>query len=98
VVDTFSTWIAFDPNALPPSRGPYDPKLAAAWQSWFAASDYVVLSEYPFRIPWTSDLTAWFNRNFRAISPPLNPLAVSRGERGVTVYQFVGSRAVRARS
>ncbi len=92
VVDTFSTWIAFDPNTLPPSKGPYDPGLVAAWKSWFAASDYVVLSEYPFRIPWTGDLTAWFNQNFRIVSPPLSPFAISRGERGVTVYQFVGQR------
>jgi Dolichyl-phosphate-mannose-protein mannosyltransferase len=94
VVDTFSTWIAFDPNTLPPSKGPYDTRLAAAWQSWFAAADYVVLSEYPFRIPWTGDLTAWFNRNYRMISPPLSPLAISRGESSVTVYQFVGQRAL----
>ncbi len=82
IVDTFSTWIAYDPDTLPPSRGPYDPELVAAWQSWFAAADYAVLSASPFRIPWSQELVSWFNQNYRLISKGY----------GVQVYQFVGNR------
>ena len=82
VVDTFSTWIAYDPDTLPPSDGPFDPELVAAWRSWFAAADYVVLSANPFRIPWSQELIAWFDQNYRMLA---------QGD-GVTVYQFVGTR------
>jgi len=83
VVDTFSTWIAYDPNTLPPSSGPYDPKLVAAWQSWLGAADYAVLSDTPFRIPFSSGLIAWFNQHYKLISTSY----------GAQVYEFVGKRA-----
>jgi hypothetical protein len=83
VVDTFSTWIAYDPNTLPPSSGPYDPQLVAAWRSWLGAADYAVLTDTPFRIPWSADLIAWFNQNYKLISTSY----------GAQVYQFVGVRA-----
>jgi hypothetical protein len=83
VVDTFSTWIAYDPNTLPPSAGPYDPKLVAAWQSWLAAADYAVLSDSPFRIPFSPGLIAWFNQNYKLISTSY----------GAQVFEFVGKRA-----
>jgi hypothetical protein len=82
VVDTFSTWIAYDPNTLPPSAGPYDPKLVAAWQSWLSQADYAVLSDSPFRIPFSAELIAWFNQNYKLISTSY----------GVQVYEFVGKR------
>ena len=83
IVDTFSTWIAYDPNTLPPSSGPYDPDLVAAWRSWLGAADYAVLTDSPFRIPWSADLLAWFNQNYKLISTSY----------GAQVYQFVGVRA-----
>ena len=67
VVDTFSTWIAYDPKTLPPSNGPFNAKLVAAWRSWLGAADYAVLTDSPFRIPWSPDLIAWFNQNYRLI-------------------------------
>jgi hypothetical protein len=82
VVDTFSTWIAYDPNTLPPSSGPYDPKLVAAWQSWLAAADYAVLSDPPFRIPFSTELIAWFDQNYKLISTSY----------GAQVWEFVGKR------
>jgi hypothetical protein len=83
VVDTFSTWIAYDPNTLPPSSGPYNAKLVAAWKSWLGAADYAVLSDSPFRIPFSAQLIAWFNQNYRLISTSY----------GVQVFKFVGTRA-----
>ena len=83
VVDTFSTWIAYDPNTLPPSNGPYNAKLVAAWRSWLGAADYAVLTDSPFRIPWSADLLAWFNQNYRLVSRSY----------GAQVYQFVGTRS-----
>jgi hypothetical protein len=83
VVDTFSTWIAYDRNTTPPSGGPYNPKLVAAWRSWLGAADYAVLTDSPFRIPWSADLVAWFNQNYRLVSQSY----------GAQVYQFVGTRA-----
>ena len=82
IVDTFSTWIAYDPDTLPPSDGPYDPELVAAWRSWLGAADYVVLSSAPFRIPWSQELIAWFEQNFRLLTKSY----------GVTMFQFVGTR------
>jgi hypothetical protein len=82
VVDTFSTWIAYDPHTLPPSSGPYDTELVAAWRSWLGAADYAVLTDSPFRIPWSADLIAWFNQNYKLISTSY----------GAQVYQFVGVR------
>ena len=68
VVDTFSTWISYDPNTLPPSSGPYKPALVAAWRSWLASADYAVFSEgRPFRIPWSPDLEAWFEAHYRLV-------------------------------
>jgi hypothetical protein len=83
IVDTFSTWISYDPNVLPPSPGPYDPELVAAWRSWLAAADYAVFSTArPFRIPWPPEMNAWFEQNYRMISQTYD----------VYVFQFVGQR------
>ena len=82
VVDTFSTWIAYDPKTLPPSNGPFNAKLVAAWRSWLGAADYAVLTDSPFRIPWSPDLIAWFNQNYRLISSSY----------GAQVFQFIGTR------
>ena len=83
IVDTFSTWIAYDRHTLPPSAGPYDPALVAAWKSWFAAADYAVFSSSPGRVPWSAEMITWFDENYVLIS--------SRED--VSVYRFVGKRA-----
>jgi alpha-1,2-mannosyltransferase len=83
VVDTFSTWISYDPNVLPPSSGPYAPSLVGAWQSWLGAADYAVFSQpYPFRIPWPPELVAWFNQHYHLVWQSYDAY----------VYEFVGTR------
>jgi hypothetical protein len=67
MVDSYGEWLAVDRKHPPPSPGPYDPGLVNAWQSWFSAADYVVLTSQ-FRIPWTRELRSWFASHFELVS------------------------------
>jgi hypothetical protein len=70
VVDPFYVWLSEDPKRVPPAGPPYDPDLVAKWRDWLSQADYVVLSGYPFRIPWSGELGAWFRSNFEAVAEP----------------------------
>jgi alpha-1,2-mannosyltransferase len=49
------------------------PHVVAAWQSMFSEADYVWLSPTNTRrIPWTPELTLWFNAHFAQLTVPGN--------------------------
>ncbi len=67
MIDPYYAWLAEDPEH-PPSSGAVPPAvLVQQWQSWFQRAEYVVLSPNPFRIPWTPELSGWFNERFELV-------------------------------
>jgi hypothetical protein len=79
LVDAFALWLT-DNNGVPPPAHPQSEAFVAKWRSWLERSDYAVLgtpqSDY---VPWTPDLTAWFNSNYRLVA----------AQPSVYVYQHV---------
>ena len=67
LLDSYYLWLSHDKNP-PPKAPPFDADLVAEWQRLFSTVDYVVLSANPFRIPWTPELSAYFNANFHLIA------------------------------
>ena len=67
LLDSYYLWLSHDKDP-PPKAPPFDANLVAEWQRLFSSVDYVVLSANPFRIPWTSELSAYFNTNFHLIA------------------------------
>ncbi len=69
IVDPFGMFLTRDNGQPPPTAPPYPAAFPAAWQQWFAQSDYVVLA-VPFSdyIPWTPQLAAYFDKHFRLVS------------------------------
>ena len=67
LLDPYYLWLLYDRADPPPAAPPYNPRLVAQWQTLFGSVEYVVLSSNPFRIPWTSGLSAYFNQNFQLV-------------------------------
>jgi hypothetical protein len=44
--------------------------LVAKWRGWFDRADYVVLSVDAFRVPWSPELSEWFNQHFERVGTP----------------------------
>lgn len=67
MIDPYYAWLAEDPEH-PPSSGAEPPAgLVAQWRTWLERADFVVLSSNPFRIPWTPELSGWFNERFELV-------------------------------
>jgi alpha-1,2-mannosyltransferase len=67
IVDTSGTWGVVDP-ANPPPTTTRPPAIVHQWQVMFSVADYVVLdSPTASYVPWTSELNAWFNLNYRFV-------------------------------
>jgi hypothetical protein len=64
VLDPYFTWVDTDPHHPPPSDAASVPDLAARWQEWMTAAKYVVISDDRFRIPWSPDLSVWFDSHY----------------------------------
>jgi hypothetical protein len=69
VVDAYGLWLTDNAGTAPPAQPPYRAAFVAKWRSWLERSDYAVLaapqSDY---VPWTPDLTSWFNSNYRLVA------------------------------
>jgi len=61
-------------------EGPYSLALIAEWRKLLGSAEYVVLSADPFRIPWSNDMSYYFNQNFGRVVKT----------HGVTVYRYIG--------
>jgi hypothetical protein len=82
VVDPFGLWEATFPSHPPPYSGPYPEPFVALWGQWLNRGNDVVLvgAKSGDLIPWSAELTSWFNSNFRPLySQP-----------GFYVYKHVG--------
>ena len=82
LVDAFGLWLTDDDGVAPPAR-PVSQAFVDKWTSWLERADYAVLgvpqSDY---VPWTPDLVAWFNGNYRLVA----------SEPRAYVYEHVGAR------
>jgi hypothetical protein len=82
VVDPFGVWQATFPSHPPPYPGPYPEPFVAKWGQWLnRASDVVLVgAKNGDLIPWSTELTSWFNNTFQSLySQP-----------GFYVYKHVG--------
>ena len=82
VVDPFGVWQATFPSHPPPYPGPYPAPFVAMWGQWLNRATDVVLvgAKSGDLIPWSAELTSWFNDNFQPLySQP-----------GFFVYRHVG--------
>jgi uncharacterized membrane protein HdeD (DUF308 family) len=68
LVDPFGLWLT-DNDGMPPPASPISETFVAKWRSWLNHADYAVLaiprSDY---LPWTADLTAWFESDYRLVA------------------------------
>jgi uncharacterized membrane protein HdeD (DUF308 family) len=68
LVDAFGLWLT-DNDGIPPPAPPTSETFVAKWRSWLDRADYAVLtvprSSY---VPWTADLTSWFESNYRLVA------------------------------
>ena len=69
VVDPFGVWQATFPSHPPPYPGPYPEPFVAMWGQWLNRANDVVLvgAKSGDLIPWSAELTSWFNRNFQPL-------------------------------
>jgi alpha-1,2-mannosyltransferase len=81
LLDPYYLWLFYDRSHPPPIAGPYNTELVARWRALFGSVDYVVLSANPFRIPWTADLAAYFNRTYKLVATGPD----------VSVYRYSGA-------
>ena len=82
VVDPFGVWQATFPSHPPPYPGPFPEPFVAVWGQWLNRATDVVLvgAKSGDLIPWSTELTSSFNRNFQSLySQP-----------GFFVYKHVG--------
>jgi hypothetical protein len=82
VIDPFGLWQATFPSHPPPYPGPYPMGFVDSWGQWLNQADDVVLvgAKSGQDIPWSADLSSWFNANFRPLY----------SEPGFVVYEHVG--------
>jgi hypothetical protein len=65
MVDGLGTDLALSRGRRPSSGAGRVPAVMAAWNHAFSNAEYVLLSDnYKLRIPWTRQLTGYFDRNF----------------------------------
>ena len=65
VVDPYGLWLTDNHQTPPPAQPPFSAAFTAKWRAWLERADYVVLSiPQSNYIPWTPELTAWFNANY----------------------------------
>ncbi len=68
VVDPFGVEVATLPTHRPRNPTSYLKPFVATWGQWLnRADDVVLISGGDSSIPWTPELAAWFNRNFRLL-------------------------------
>ena len=68
VVDPYGVWLATFSAHLPPYSGPYPEEFVATWGQWLnRADDVVLVGPQSDVIPWSADLTSWFNGDFRLL-------------------------------
>ena len=82
VIDPFGVWQATFPSHPPPYAGPYPETFVAMWGQWMDQATDVVLvgAKSGDLIPWSANLTSWFNSNFQPLY----------SESGFYVYKHVG--------
>jgi hypothetical protein len=68
IVDSFYAWLDADPKHPPPNFGTPPGRLVDLWKRWMEQADYVVLSVHTDYLPWTPELTAWFNATFEVVA------------------------------
>jgi alpha-1,2-mannosyltransferase len=67
ILDTSGAWGDVDPSHPPPTTT-RPPAIVHEWFLMFSAADYVVLDPWTDAfIPWTPQLDAWFNLNYRLL-------------------------------
>jgi alpha-1,2-mannosyltransferase len=68
LVDAFGLWLT-DNHGIPPPAQPTSEKFVAKWRSWLERADYAVFAvPHTNYVPWTTDLTAWFESNYRLVA------------------------------
>jgi len=69
LVDAFGLWLT-DNDGIPPTAPvPHSERFVAKWRAWLDRADYAVLSvPQSIYVPWTTDLTQWFNSNYRLVA------------------------------
>ena len=67
MTDPFYAWLDAAPDQPPAAGGQPPPELVTEWRGWLERADYVVLSSNPFRVPWTDELSTWFNASFELV-------------------------------
>lgn len=70
MVDSTGTWLAYDALHSPQRnrKEPKDPKLVALWQGVFSHTEYAVFAgSNAFRVPFTPQLSQWFNNHFMRV-------------------------------
>lgn len=82
VVDPFGVWQATFPSHPPPYPGPYPESFVAKWGQWLNRANDVVLvgAKKGELIPWSAELTSWFENNFQPLY----------SQTGFYVYKHVG--------
>ncbi len=85
IVDPFGEWMATFPTHPPGYQGPYPEPFVAVWGRRLNRASNVVLvgAKSDDLIPWSAQLTAWFNHNFQPLYH----------EPGFSVYKHVGHEA-----
>ena len=64
MVDPYYEWLVRSPKYPPPSAVPAPASLVEFWRRGMEQADYVVFGPNAFRVPWTPELSAWFNQHF----------------------------------
>jgi alpha-1,2-mannosyltransferase len=68
LVDAFGLWLTDNRGVTPPAR-PVSDAFVAKWRSWLERADFLLLtvpqSDY---VPWTPELTAWFDASYRLVA------------------------------
>jgi hypothetical protein len=69
LVDAFGLWLTDNDGIGPNAQVPHSEHFVAKWRSWLERADYVVLSAPQSNyVPWTMELIAWFNGNYRLVA------------------------------
>jgi hypothetical protein len=70
IIDALASTLVLSNGVSVQGGASHIPQVVATWQDWLSKAQYVWLSPShgsQRRIPWTPQLSAWFNANFKAV-------------------------------